>query len=353
MGFYKGKVSIIIGLFNVSKYLEEKRLSCILHQSWSNLEILLINDGSTDNTSDLCRELAKDDARIRLINKPNGGLGSARNAGLDAATGEFVWFYDVDDDVELDLIEKNVRWMQDYQVDMTVFGMYYSYPDSGRTETSHFKDHLFTSNDELKASFVDDLFLVPNGNGFVINKFYRRDFIQCARARFGWQRIQQDELFNLQLYPNVNRLYVSSEPLYHYFIYSNGNNRSRFIPDRILIYESIFDGINHFQEDWNLKDKRVQEDAYKRFYQGIDQCILFNSFHPAAPSSRKWKRGEIIGILSRPMVRRCLEHFTKHNKFNIEGKLFLHAYNARSYSQIRFLRAVFMALRRIKHTLLF
>ena len=92
MDYCKGKVSIIIGLFNISKYLEEKRLSCILNQSWRDLEILLINDGSTDNTPKICQELAKEDARIRLINKQNGGLGSARNAGLDAATGEFVWF---------------------------------------------------------------------------------------------------------------------------------------------------------------------------------------------------------------------------------------------------------------------
>ena len=193
----KGKVSIIIGLFNVSKYLEEKRLSCILQQTWSDLEILLINDGSTDNTPHICQELAKEDARIRLINKPNGGLGSARNAGLDAATGEFVWFYDVDDDVELDLVEKNVRWMRAFAVDMTVFGMFFTYPDTCYTETSHFKDRLFTSNEELKARFVKDLFLIPNGNGFVANKFYRRDFIERDHTRFGWQRIQQDELFNL------------------------------------------------------------------------------------------------------------------------------------------------------------
>ena len=353
MDSYKGKVSIIIGLFNVSKYLEEKRLSCILHQTWSDLEILLINDGSTDNTPYICQELANEDARIRLINKPNGGLGSARNVGLDAATGEFVWFYDVDDDVELGLVEKNVRWMQDYQVDMTIFGMSYTYPDTGRSEISHFKDRLFTSNEDLKACFVDDIFLVPNGNGFVINKFYRRDFIQRVRARFGWQRIQQDELFNLQLYPCVNRLYLSSEPLYHYFIYNSGNNRSRFIPDRILIYESIFDGINRFQEDWELKDKRMEDVAYKRLYQGIDLSVLFNSFHPDAPSSQKWKREEINRILSRPTVLRCLDHFTKNNSFNIEGKLFLHAYNARNYSQIRILRSFFQALRKIKHSFAF
>lgn len=346
----KGKVSIIIGLFNVSKYLEEKRLSCILNQSWRDLEILLINDGSTDNTPKICQELAKEDARIRLINKPNGGLGSARNAGLDAATGEFVWFYDVDDDVELDLVEKNVRWMQEYEVDMTVFGMTFTYSNTSHTETSHFKNRLLKSNEELKACFVDVIFLVSNGNGFVINKFYRQTFLERVGARFGWQRIQQDELFNLQLYPRVNRLYLSQEQFYHYFIYSSGNNRSRYIPDRILIYESIFDGINRLYKDWDLQDKRMEEAAYKRLYQGINLSVLFNTFHPDAPSSRKWKKDELQGILSRPTVRMCLDYFTKHNEFNVEGKMFLHAYNARSYSQICFLRTIFQALRRIKHT---
>lgn len=349
MEYFKGKVSVIIGLFNVATFLEEKMLSCILQQSWSDLEILLVNDGSTDNTPDICRTLAREDARIKVIDKPNGGLGSARNAGLDAASGEFVWFYDVDDDVDLSLVEKNVRWVQDYDVDMTIFGMSYTYPDTGRTEVSHFKDRVFTSNEDLKNCFLDDLFLVPNGNGFVINKFYRRAFIERVGARFGWQRIQQDELFNLQLYPHVERLYVSSEPLYRYFIYNSGNNRSRYIPDRILIYESIFDGMMAFQEGWHLTDERWEGVAYQRFYQGVDNAILFNTFHPDAPPSHKWKKREVLSILSRPKVRKCLEYTHEHNKFNLEGRLFLHAYMAGHFSKIRILRFVFRRLRSIKH----
>lgn len=347
--FNRGKVSVITGLYNVAGFLEKKRLSCVLHQSWHNLEIILINDGSTDGTQEICRQLSLEDSRIVLINKPNGGLGSARNAGLDAATGEYVWFYDVDDEVELDLVEKNVRWMQEFGVDMTVFGMTYTYPDTGHTETSHFKDRLLNCNEEFKACFIDDLFIVPNGNGFVINKFYRRGFLNRTHARFGWQRIQQDELFNLQLYPQVERLYISSEPLYHYFIYSRGNNRSRYIPDRILIYESIFDGMRGFQEDWGLTDERWEGIAYKRFYQGIDNAILFNTFHPNAPRSQEWKKQEVLNILSRPKVRKCLEYTSQHNKLNLEGRLFLQAYRANRFSEIRLLRSGFRVLRSIKH----
>ena len=348
---YKGKVSIIIGLFNVARYLEGKRLSCILQQSWRDIEIILVNDGSTDETPRICEELAREDARIKIVNKPNGGLGSARNAGLDAASGEFVWFYDVDDDAELNLIEKNVRWMQEYRVDMTIFGMHYIYPDTGYAETSHFVDKLVESNDTLKSIFVDEILMVPNGNGFVTNKFYRKEFLDRFGFRFGEQRIQQDEFFNLQLYPSVERLYISSELLYHYYIYNTGNNRSRYIPDRIRIYESIFDGLTGLRDGWGIQDARLVEYAYRRFYQGIGISVLFNTFHLDAPRSPKWKRAEIRSILSRAKVRECLDHFAGHNHFDLEGRLFFRAYRARCYPGIRFLRTVFNFLRKVKHAL--
>ena len=352
MDYCKAKVSIIVGLYNVAEFLEKKRLSCLLHQSWHNLEIILVNDGSTDSTLDICRQLKSEDPRIVIIDKPNGGLGSARNAGLDIASGEYVWFYDVDDEVELDLVAKNVSWMQEYGVDMTVFGMRFTESDTGYTDTSHFKEQLFESNEELKAVFVEDLLMVPNGNGFVINKFYDRKFLERASARFGWQRIQQDELFNLQLYPKVGRLYVSSEPLYHYFIYSSGNNRSRFIPDRIQIYESIFDSFQDIQSGWGLKDDRLERYVYNRFYQGIDSSILFNAFHPDAPSSIKWRRSEVLGILARPKVRECLEFISNNCKSGIEGRLFLRAYRSSNFTVICFYRALFRSLRKAKRLII-
>ena len=264
-----GKVSVIICLYDVARYLLDKGLSCVRNQTWHDLEIILVNDGSTDETPDICNKLAAEDPRIRIVNKANGGLGSARNAGLDVALGDFVWFYDVDDDADLDLVEKNVRWMQEY------------------------------------------------------------------------------ELFNLKLYPFAERVYVSSLPLYHYYFYESGNNRSRYIPDRILIYESVYDGIRNFMKDWQLEEKRLESNAYWRFYQGIETSILFNTFHPDAPSSRKWKREEVLRILSRPKVVHCLDFISANNHFGIENRLFLAAYRARCYPAISFLRWSFNGLRKI------
>ena len=347
--YKRGVVSVIIGLFDVARFLGEKRLRCILDQTWKDLEIILVNDGSTDSTPRICGELAAEDSRIVLVEKPNGGLGSARNAGLDAASGEFVWFYDVDDEAETDLVEKNVRWMREYDADMIIFGNEFIYPGTGRVETTDFKERLLDSNEALKEIFVDEVLLVPNGNGFVWNKFYRRSFIERCGARFGEQRIQQDELFNLKLYPSAERVFISSERLYHYHIYDSGNNRSRFIPDRIEIFESIFDGLCEFRDRWNLRDGRFEGHAYKRFYQGIDNSITFNAFHKDAPSGWKWKRKEVLCILSRPKVTECLDYVAAHNNFSLEGKLFFKAYRKRCFPAICIFRAVFGGLRKIKH----
>lgn len=347
----QAKVSVIIGLFNVSRFLEEKRLSCVLSQTWQNLEIILVNDGSTDHTPDICRELALKDSRIVLIDKTNGGLGSARNAGLDAASGEFVWFYDVDDEADTHLVEKNVLWMQNFAADMNIFGAWFHYSDTGQTETSHFNDRLIESNEELKTIFLEELFFVSNGNGFVWNKFYRRDFIEKNGIRFGEQRIQQDELFNLKLYPYAQRVFVSSELLYHYYIYNIGNSRSHYIPDRILIYESVFDGIKAFRKQWDINDKRLETYARKRFYQGIKSSVLFNTFHQEAPASMKWRKQEIERILSRPKVRSCLKHVSSINHMGLEEKLFLHAFQLRNFYYISCLNGIFKILRRIKHRL--
>lgn len=344
-------VSVIIGLFNVSNYLEEKRLSCILGQTWSDLEIILVNDGSTDHTLDICREMALTDSRIVIVDKSNGGLGSARNAGLDVARGKFVWFYDVDDEADIDLVRKNVLWMENYATDMTIFGTWFIYPETSQTETSHFKERLLESNEALKNIFLDELFLVPNGNGFVWNKFYRRDFIERNSIRFGEQFIQQDELFNLNLYPYAERVYVSSELLYHYYIYSKGNIRSHYIPDRIMIYESIYDGIKDFRKQWDIDDERLEIYAHKRFYQGINTAVFYNTFHHEAPSSLKWKKQEIKRILSRPKVSSCLKYVSTINQMGLENRMLLRAFQYRNFYCIICLRTIFKALRCLKRKL--
>lgn len=343
-----GKVSIIIGCYNVSRWLKEKKLSCILNQTYKNIEVLLVNDGSTDDTLSLCNSLKKEDDRIIVITKENRGLGSARNEGLDHATGDYIWFYDVDDEVELNLIEKNVSWMSRHQTDLNIFGFWCITPSQNLTQEVIFKERIITKNNQLKSIFVDELLLVPNGNGFAWNKFYRRSFIEKYHFRFGDQRIQQDELFNTQLYPLLCRVYISSELLYHYYIYKFGNTRSKFIPDRYDIYISIFKGLRDFSTKWELDNKRLGQYIYNRLYVGLNTSVLFNTFHEDAPYSLKEKKHIIYNILNREETLECLDHIDISKK-SFEQKLYYKAYRSKSFISICLLRFIFNHLRAIKH----
>ena len=97
------KISVILPVYNVEKYLR-KCLDSVINQTYKNLEIILVNDGSTDNSGKICEEYALNDKRIKVIHKENGGISSARNAAIDIAKGQYITFIDSDDDVELDYI---------------------------------------------------------------------------------------------------------------------------------------------------------------------------------------------------------------------------------------------------------
>lgn len=342
------KVSIIIGCYNVSKWLKEKKLSCILNQTYKNIEVLLVNDGSKDDTLSICNSLQALDNRIVVISKENGGLGSARNTGLDHASGKYIWFYDVDDEAELNLIEKNVTWMEEYQTDMNIFSYWCITPDQNLTQEVHFKERHITSNHQLKSIYVDELLLVPNGNGFAWNKFYRRSFIEENHFRFGNQRIQQDELFNAQFYPIIDNLFISNELLYHYFIYNTGNNRSRFIENRIDIFISIYHGLRNFVEKWDLQDKKVENYINNRLYAGVENSILYNSFHPDAPYNSMERKAVILDILNRPEVKEMMERINTDH-FSLERRLYNKAFKNNRYISICILRSLFLYLRKFKH----
>ena len=98
------EVSIIVAVFNVEKYIC-RCVDSLLKQTYHNIEIILVDDGSQDNSPEICDEYAKRDDRIKVIHKPNGGVSSARQAGLDAATGDFVIHADPDDYVDADMVE--------------------------------------------------------------------------------------------------------------------------------------------------------------------------------------------------------------------------------------------------------
>lgn len=341
------KVSIIVGLYNVASFLKKKQLSCILNQSYSNWELLLVNDGSTDETSLLCDQFAEKDSRIKVFHKENGGLGSARNVGIEQATGEYLWFYDVDDEVELNLLETCVLEMETRKVDLMIFGFWAITPSQNLTEEIHFTEKEIRGQKQLRDCYLDDLLLVRYGNGFAWNKMYRRTFIEQNHLRYENQRIQQDEVFNLKAYQKVNSIYLSSKLFYHYYIYNTGNTRSRFISNRFEIYKSIYIHFKKLEELWNIQNLRFEEFLCRRFYSNILQCLTFNLFHKNCIWNRAEKRMQFNTILSDDITINTIRKIKELN-ISFEDKLYIKALELRSIILVQFLYESLKLARKIK-----
>ncbi len=338
-------VSVIIGLYNVERFLEKKCLRDITQQTYTNLEIILVDDGSTDATGKLIDELSTEDTRIRVIHKQNGGVSSARNAGLDIASGEFIYFCDVDDDLDLTLIEQSTVLMQKHAIQMLIFGFNVIYANGSLpNETVQFEDLLVESNDELKEIILSKLLdILPCGNGFLWNKFYRRDFIERYHFRFDDLLLQQDEVFNIQMYPKVERLYVSSAVLYDYYIYGSGNNRARYIPNRFNIYHSIYKQLTNTCTQWGIMDQHCHEFITEKFYKGLIATFLDNPYYKGCPYRYKDRKREFKEILSNPDVQDCLANMEGSSYFKgIKSILYYWlSYRLKSYEMLTLLRWLF------------
>ena len=117
----KPLISVIVPIYKVEKYLN-KCVKSIINQTYKNLEIILVDDGSPDNCGKICDKLAERDDRIRIIHKKNGGLSSARNAGIEIANGEYIGFVDSDDYIDNDMFETLYNNIKDNNADLSIIG---------------------------------------------------------------------------------------------------------------------------------------------------------------------------------------------------------------------------------------
>lgn len=162
-------VSVIVPVYNVERYLN-RCVESILLQTYSNIEVILVDDGSTDKSGVMCDSFAASDARIRVIHKKNGGLSSARNEGLKRATGDFIAFVDSDDYISSTMIEHLMRDMDDYNADISSIG-YCMFDDSSKAIVNESDTtEVFDKLSAIKLLFSKDKFC-----NFAWNKLYKKE----------------------------------------------------------------------------------------------------------------------------------------------------------------------------------
>lgn len=207
-------ITVIVPVYNVEKYLR-RCLDSIIGQTYQNLEILCIDDGSIDNSGEICEQYAARDARIKVIHQENQGLSTARNRGLDAAEGEYIAFVDSDDYILEDMYKKMLAKLLDYNVDLCVCQWQYEFSD-GRQVVK--KQNIDPTIYGRKASLEFARFLYRGNyeNGVVVaawNKLYRRALLDKIRFE---GRIHEDDAFNGRIMAKNISVYVMEEQFYVY-----------------------------------------------------------------------------------------------------------------------------------------
>ncbi len=228
------KVSIVIAVYNVEQYLERCLMS-VTGQTWENIEILLIDDGSPDACPRLCDEWAERDGRIRVIHKENAGLGMARNTGIEHATGEYICFFDSDDYISLNTVEHAVERALAARADTVVFGV--SVMNSELCETRRYIPTVgerIYEGEAVREEFLPE-FIAPDPHGDGTRTFYMSawvlmystELIKRTGFRFASEReiISEDVYSLLSYFRYSDRVAVLPEALYRYC--ENGASLSR------------------------------------------------------------------------------------------------------------------------------
>lgn len=271
------QISIIIPVYNVEMYLEEC-INSVLQQTYNNLEIILVDDGSTDNSGKICDEYFKLDSRIKVIHKKNEGLGLSRNVGLKHVSGEYVTFLDSDDYLDSSTIENLFNKIQMYHVDLCKSGF-------KRIDNNHkiislrkFSDELF-ENDETKFKMLPRMIgsAPDKKDSFEMNvcgTLYKTSIIKEHNIRFPSERelISEDMIFNIDYMQFARGSYITSFVGYNYRTNINSLTRS-YKKDRFNQAKQFYTVV----KDKLIKlgyDYKTIERLQRMFFIYLKVCIL-------------------------------------------------------------------------------
>ncbi|MGI6657903.1 MAG: glycosyltransferase family 2 protein [Dethiobacteraceae bacterium] len=284
------KISIIVPVYNVENYIN-KCIESLIAQTLSDIEIILVNDGSTDKSGNICNDYAAVDNRIIVIHQMNKGVSAARNKGIEAATGEWITFVDADDWVDSSMCELVYGYAKKYDVDLVMWNHYWNYPEKEVLTTMFEEEIKFFQKDQIQdiqriiiESYSSNGNLVSNAT-FVWCKLWNREIIN--RLSDYWFNINlkwgEDQDFNLRLLEKTSKIIFINKNLYHYRINMNSVTNA-FNLNRIDLFNSYLSELEKFVVYLKKDDKIFLSAFYKRV---IYTLILLVSLHFCHPDNKE------------------------------------------------------------------
>lgn len=267
------KVSIIVPIYNGENVLS-RCIDSILNQSYKNLEIILINDGSKDKSIDILRKYEKLDDRIIVINNENKGVSETRNIGVMQATGDYIQFIDSDDYIELDMIEKTIKLMEKENADLVITGLFLDIEDGKKINSAIQTFEKETCRD--KKIIAQNVISRLNGTyiNSPVNKLYKKSIIVDNNIKMDKGiDLGEDLIFNLEYIKFCKCVVFSEEVYYHYCMQVQENLTFKYRSDKLDLMAILFEKCENYFIESGLDEVEIK-DLNALFIKWMYSCFL-------------------------------------------------------------------------------
>lgn len=254
-------ISVIVPVYNVEKYLE-RCIDSILKQTYSDLEILLIDDGSSDNSGKICDEYAKKDNRIKVIHKKNGGISDVRNVGIENAKGDYIGFVDSDDYIADDMFETLYKLSNENNADISIVSFYEMY--NGKLIGVR-DDKTLTKMDKQEA--LKELLIDTNIQSYMWNKLFKKELFDNLRFPLG--KNFEDIATVLLIFERANKVVLLQDPKYYYLRRDDSIVGHRTNKTYLDYLEVVYDKYLY------LKDKYPKIEVYNAYNYVINMIWVY------------------------------------------------------------------------------
>ena len=303
------KVSIIVPIYNTAPWLD-RCIDSLVNQTYKDIEIILINDGSTDNSRQVCRHWRNNDSRIIYINQDNSGLSAARNAGLDSCRGEYICFVDSDDCVSPFFVEKLLSMCLENGAEIGVCG--YELTEENTpvelmpSSMAHFETELLTPHTFFERIYTDkEIFYV-----IACNKIYSSDIFDGLRFEHG--KLNEDEAMIHHTISQCNKIAINYQPLYYYTVRQGSIMKtSQFKPGNMDILQFWQDRMDYFEANgW-------QTLVYLTMKNYLVKCLeLYNKINSDTPDGTAYKN--LLMQAYKVMLVKMKKYPVKSKKFVLQ-----------------------------------
>lgn len=295
-------ISVIVPVYNAEGFLR-RCTDSVLSQTYRELELLLVDDGSPDRSGEVCDAVAREDSRVRVLHKPNGGVSSARNLGLAEAAGEYVAFLDSDDWLEPDALELLLRALRDAGADTAGCGNY-NVRDGARSVEApalpagvHGKKEI---REKLVLRLLGDRLRQPLLNGYIVRFLYSRSIIERNAITFEGPYLE-DELFLMEYFCHAESLAVVDKPLYNYY-WNPASVTHRYMKNYTDVFRRFMERKEALAQRYGLDMPLWRENT-------VWASLLIavsNEYAPGNPAPARQKRKNVRDITRLPEVRHAM-----------------------------------------------